>query len=371
MCIRDSISGNTNNIDSNFLQSRNDSWQIAIRGGNMAALFINRLAKNYTSLGEVVKDITTGYQGHLKDDDNKTISETQGGIFSMPIIYDLGKTYYCAKLKKASSSHKLLDNSFIKNECLIMYKKYKFHKTNRLLVSLKQQEMSFSEYFVGIMTDDKDLLYFLATLLTSRVVMFFVNMTGTTTPLLSEEERNPKINKLDIKKIPFPKEYSKFTDIIEIGKKLIDSNFNNLPELQDDIDAEVEKMLQVDVLEKYIIKQWEKITKRKKMNSYDTRLKSYQNGFEYMLNSYNLPKPKKWGDPQIINGVEVISFSETTKQPDISNKIKQKIKDIVIAKKDMDFEFINDSQGVIVRREKNNYGFLTGLLDAELILSNL
>jgi len=90
-----------------------------------------------------------------------------------------------------------------------------------------------------------------------------------------------------------------------------------------------------------------------------------------MLNSYNLPKPKQWSPAKLINGVEIISFSETAKQPIITNKIQQKIKNIVTAKKDMDFEFINDSQGIIVRREKNNYGFLTGLLDAELILSNL
>ena len=365
------VSGNTNNIDSYYLQSRNDSWQVAIRGGNMAALFINRLTNNYISLGKVVKNITTGYQGCLKGNGAQTISESQRGGFSTPIIYDPGKKYYCARSKKASPSHKLLDNSFIENECLIIYKKYKFHKANRLRVSLKPRGTSFSEYFVGIMTNDKDLLYFLATLLTSRAVMFFVNMTGATTPLLSKEERNPKINRLDIKKIPIPKRYSEFTDIIKIGKKLIDSNFSNLSELQDNIDAEVERMFQVDVLEKYVMRQWEKITKRKKIDSYDKRLKSYQRGFEYILDSYGLPKPKKWGDPKIINGVEIISFSETAKQPDITDKIRQKIRDIVTAKRDMDFEFVADSQGVIVRREKNNCGFLTGLLDAELILSNL
>ena len=37
----------------------------------------------------------------------------------------------------------------------------------------------------------------------------------------------------------------------------------------------------------------------------------------------------------------------------------------------MGFEFITNSQGIIVRREENNYGFLTGLLDAEEILSFL
>lgn len=365
------VSGNTNNIDSYFLQSRKDSWQVAIRGGNMAALFIGRLTKDYTNLGKVIKNITTGYQGHLKNDDNQTISESQGGIFLTPIIYDPGKIYYCAKSKKASPSHKLLNNSFIKNECLLIHKKFKFDKANRLMVSTKPQNVSFSEYFVGIMPDDKDLLYFLATLLTSRLAMFFVNMTGTTTPLLSKEERNPKINKLDIKKIPFPEKYSEFADIIQIGKKLIDSNFDNLSELQNNIDTEVEKMFQINALEKHVIKKWEKITKRKNMESYNTRFKSYQNGFEYILNSYNLPKPKKWGKPKIINGVEIISFSETAKQPDITDKIEQKIRNIVIARKDVDFEFITDSQGVIVRREKNNYGFLTGLLDAELILSNL
>jgi len=369
------ISGNTNNIDSNFLQSRNDSWQIAIRGGNMAALFINRLTENNVSLGDVVKKITTGYQGSLKNYSNKriikTINESQGEIFSTPIIYDPAKWYYCAKSRKASSSHKLLDKSFIDNECLIIYKKYKFHKANRLLISLKPKNVSFGEYFIGINPKDKDLLYFLSALLTSRMIMLFVNMTSTTMPLLASEQKNPKLCKLDLKKIPFPKKYYQFVDIIKIGKELINSNFNNLPELQNSIDSEVEKIFQVDVLEKYVIKQWEKMTKRKNMDSDKIRIESYQNGFEYMLNSYNLPKPKKWGAPKIINGVAVISFSETAKQPSINKKIEQKIKDIVTAKSNMEFEFITDSQGIIVRRAENNYGFLTGLLDAELILSSL
>lgn len=369
------VSGNTNNIDSNFLRSRNDSWQIAIRGGNMATLFINRLTKNYISVGSVIKKITTGYQGSLKNYDNKkikkTINESQNGIFSTPIIYDPDKKYYCTKLQKASSSHKLLDQSFIDSECLIIYKKYKFHKANRLSVALKPKNVSFSEYFIGINPEDENLLYFLASLLISRMAMFFVNMTSTTMPLLPSEQKNPKLCKLDIKKVPFPEEYSQFTSVIQTGRKLVNNNFNNLQKLQGSIDSEIERIFQIDNLEKSIIKQWEKTTKRKKMDNYNIRIKAYQSGFEYMLDSYNLPKPKKWGDPKIINGVEIISFSENTKQPNINDKIKQKIKDIITAKKDMDFEFITNSQGIIVRREENNFGFLTGLLDAELILSAL
>ncbi len=362
------ISGNTNNIDSSFLQSRNDSWQIAIRGGNMAALLIERLNRDYSNIKNVVgsKNITTGYQGTI----GETISNNKNNLFSTPLIYDLDKKYYCVKSKKARKSHKLLNQSFIDSECLIISKIYKFKKTNRLPVLLKPKDFAFYEYFIGINPEKKDLLHFLSALLVSRMAMFFINMICTTMPLFASEQKNAKLCKSDFVKIPFPEEYSEYKNIINMGHKLIDSKFDNLQKIQDDIDKEIERIYKISNLEKKVIKQWEVMTERKKLSS--NNLKNYQFGFEYMLDSYDLPKPKKWNpNSRIINGVEIISFSENNILPEINSKVKEKISNIIIAKKEMDYEFTTSSRCVIMRREKSNYGFLTGLLDAELILSSL
>ena len=186
-------------------------------------------------------------------------------------------------------------------------------------------------------------------------------------PLLSSEQKNAKFGELDVKRIPFPHEYLKHTKIIEIGRKLVGANFDNQNRLQSFIDKEVEGMFKLNSLEKRLIEQWEKMTKRKKMGN---NTKGYEVGFKHMLDSFNLPKPKKW-EPQVKNGVEVISFSESDKLPQMDDKIREKINNIVIGKKDVDFQFITDNQGIIMRRKKNNYGFLTGLADAEFILSSL
>ncbi|WP_456325754.1 HsdM family class I SAM-dependent methyltransferase [Desulfonauticus submarinus] len=368
------VSGNTNNIDSNFLQSRNDSWQIAIRGGNLAVLFIKRLSdknNNFITLKES-KDIFigTGYQAK-KTGANVTISE----IYSMQFkktIYLIEKGEIVQKytnLKKSGKSHILFNKRFY-NDSLGIANSYKYEK-GLIIKYFKAGNRVISGDF-NIITGNQKALYFILALLKSRLGEFLISIGGAKTSLLSNEIKDPKVFKEDIEKLFVPDDYINCSNIIEIGKKIArEKKYLDIKKNQKDLDNKIEKIYKLNILEKRMLDQWEKITGRKKMDSHNTRIKSYQSGFEYVLDNYNLPKPKKWGRPEIINGVEIIPFSGTGNLPTINEKIKQKIKDIITAKKDIHFEFINDNQGIIVRREKSNYGFLTGLFDAELILSNL
>ena len=372
------VSGNTNNIDSNFLLSRNDSWQIAIRGGNIAVLFIDRLDRDFVSIGKCKKNkknelvIGTGYQIKKKTK-NKFVSKYFSKEFSKELFLcergEIVKKF--TNFKKTGKGHILLNPIFF-NECIIVSNSYKYNKGMVSKYLPKKESRAISGDFNIIYAKDKKLLSFLYALLKSRLSEFIISIIGAKTSLIDKERRDPKIQKIDVGKLFIPKDYLKYKSVIRLGEKLIKKESNILP--QNKIDKEIEKAYKISNLEKKVIKQWEIMTKRKKISS--DNLKNYQRGFECMLGSYNLPKPKKWNSSsQIRNGVEIISFSENNILLQINNdkikKIKQKINNIVIAKEEMEHEFITDSQCIIMRRKENNYGFLTGLLDAELILSSL
>lgn len=364
------ISGSTNNIDSSFLQSRNDSWQIAIRGGNLAVSLIKRLNRDFTSIKRYKKNkkselVTgTGYQIKKKTKD-KFVSEYFSREFSKELFLcergEIVKKF--TNLKKTGKGH-ILFNPIFYNECIIISNSYKYKK-GIISEYFEKGNRAISGDFNIVYAKDKKLLSFLYVLLKSRFGEFFISIIGPKTSLVSKEIENPKIQKADIDKFFIPKDYFNYKDVIKLGEKLIKNEFNILP--QNEIDNEIEKVYKISGLEKKVIKQWEVMTKRKVSSD---NLKNYQRGFEYMLNSYDLPKPKKWNS-NFKNGVEIISFSEDNVLPKINNKIKEKINNIVIAKEEMEYKFVTDSQCIIMRRKENNYGFLTGLLDAESILSSL
>lgn len=368
------ISGNTNNIDSSFLQSRNDSWQIAVRGGNMAVLLIERLSRNFVSIERYGKNrkselVTgTGYQIKKKTED-KFVSEYYSREFSKELfLCEQGKIVKkFTNFKKTGKGHILLNPIFF-NECIVISNSYKYAKGMVFAYLPKKDNRIISGDFNIIYSKDKKLLSFLYVLLKSKLGEFLISTTGAKTSLVDKERENPKIQKIDIDKLFIPEDYLIYKNVIELGEKLIKKERNTLS--QNEINKEIEKVYKINNLEKKIIKQWEVMAKRKDQSS--NNLKNYQLGFEYMLNNYDLPKPKKWNsDRRIINGVDIISFSESNILPKVNSKVKEKINNIMIAKKEIDYEFITDSQCMIMRREKSNYGFLTGLLDAELILSSL
>ena len=368
------ISGNTNNIDSSFLQSRNDSWQIAIRGGNIAALLIERLNRDFVSIERYKKNrkselaTGTGYQIKKKKED-KFVSEYYSREFSKELfLCEQGKIVKkFTNFKKTGKGYILLNPIFF-NECIVISNSYKYAKGMVFAYLPKKDNRIISGDFNIIYSKDKKLLSFLYVLLKSKLGEFLISITGAKTSLADKERENPKIQKVDINKLFIPEDYLTYKNVIELGEKLIKKERNTLS--QNEIDKEIEKVYKINNLEKKIIKQWEVMAGRKNKSS--NNLKNYQLGFEYMLDSYELPKPKKWNsDCRIINGVEIISFSESNILPKINNKVNEKINNIMIAKKEIDYEFITSSQCVIMRREKSNYGFLTGLLDAELILSSL
>lgn len=367
------ISGNTNNINSNFLQSRDDSWQVAIRGGNMAVLLVERLDRDFISIERYKKNkkselVTgTGYQIKKKTK-GKFVSEYFSKEFSKELFLcergEIVKKF--TNLKKTGKGH-ILFNPIFYNECIIISNSYKYKKGIISKYLFGKENRAVSGDFNIIYAEDKKLLSFLYVLLKSRFGEFLISIIGPKTSLISKEKENPKIQKADIDKLFIPEDYFNYKDVIKLGERLIKKEFNVLP--QDKIDNEIEKAYKISNLEKKVIKQWEVMAERENPNS--DNLKNYQLGFEYMLDSYDLPKPKKWNS-NFKNGVEIISFSEDDVLPQVTgNNIRKKINDIVIAKKDVDFEFISGGRGIIVRRKENNYGFLTGLLDAELILSSL
>lgn len=363
------ISGATNNIDNHFLQSRNDSWQIAIRGGNSTALFIDRLNQNYLKIGDVIKNnnIITGYQGTK----GKTIRNDQSNTHSIKLIsYSDGEIkYFYTNLQKSSESHKGIEDKFLQNNCLLVLRLYKGGYTERLNIVYKSKNCAFSEYFVGFLVEDIDLLYFLSALFKSRFSIFLINMMSATMPLSSKEQKDYHLYKQDLKKLPIPKNYSDYKYIIKLGKEFIEKGHAN--NLQKDIDTGIEQVYKISYFDKKIIEQWEIITKRKEVDDQE-KFNRYKKGFKYMLNSFELPIPKKWSS-QIIKGVQVIGFSGNNILPEINNKIirKSKIHEIIVGQKEFHSKFISGNHGFIMRKESTNFGFLTGASDAESILSSL
>ncbi len=357
------VSGEINYINSNFLKSRNDSWQIATRGGNPASVIIKRLSNDFDSLGNIIgsSNISKGYQGTKGDTIQKNITSK----CKTKLIYNPDEICYCNELKKSSNSHALLKGEFIKNECLLVYARYKFK--DRLNVLFKKNNVSFSEYFIGLKIKEKEKFYFTACLLSSRLAMFFVNMVSTTAPLLPSEQKNPKFSISDIKNLPFLSDYKKYTTLLKIGKILIANEFKNLKQVQQKIDNEIEKIFKVNNFERHVLKKWEIITGRKKSNG--DLFKEYQAGFEKMLSDFSLEKPNKWNITEK-NGVQIISFTGDNKFATLKNNNKI-FNEVLTAKKNIGYKFVTDNRGIILRRKNNNFGYMTGLSDAEYILSTI
>lgn len=359
------ISGNTNNVDSNFLYSENDSWQIAVRGGNLAVSFIDRLKSDFLQLKNI-KDvyIGTGYQG-IKTGSNKTISVNYSTNDFNKKIYivengDISKGY--TNLKKASKSHIVFNERFYQS-CVIVANTYKY-KNGLLTKYLKAEGGRVVSGDFNIVVGDQALLYFVLVLLTSDLGELLISLRGSKTSFLSTEKQNPKVMKQDIEKLFIPKDYSSYGKVLEIGKKIISGSNVSRAE----INKEISRVYKLHKLENEFIKQWKQITNR---TSKDDQSEAYRVGFEYMLDSYNLPKPKNW-KVKTINGVDIMFFSEKEKQEVcIDERMKKEINNVVTANKNIYFEPVTDTQGVIARRKDSNYGFVTGLLDAELILSSL
>jgi|GEM_PF-5643638 len=361
------LSGNTNNVDNVFLQSRDDSWQIGLRGGNLAASFMERLDRHYTRLDQNNIRIGTGYQA-IKRGEGKTVSAEYSKTFSNE-IYLLEKGQIIKKftnIKKAGRSHILFDQSFY-GDCVGIANSYKYNKGLMVKFFKAGKNRVISGDFNIIHSRNKELLYFIFILLNSKLGEFLISLRGPKTSLSSRERKNPKIQKADITKILIPENYQEYKPLIRLGRSLAEKN--SVDQFRELIDKRIEKIFGLSFVEKKVIERWEKMSGRKKSTTKEN-VEEYKRGFNYMLDSFHLKKPKTWGAPIQKSGVEILSFSENSSFLIPDDKFSKELTEIITAKKEVHSEFINNDKGIIMRRVNNNYGFLTGLLDAELILTS-
>ena len=295
----------------------------------------------------------------------KTLSVNQSNDFSMPIYVvrkgEIMKMY--TNLKKASKSHIEFNKAFYK-ECIGVGNSYKYNNGLTVGYFPANKNRVLSGDFNIISSSDQDLLYFLLTFLSSRLGEFLISVTGTKTGLLSSEVKDPKIQSLDIKKLLIPRDYYSHKEVVKIGIKIakkieIDKQI---------VDHEIEKIFKLNSLEKKILDKWEVSTKR--MDKNRDFFEKYKMGFEKMLSDYKLNKPKKW-DLKEKNGVQIILFTGDDKFPSITGLSHERINGVMTAKNNFDFEFEGDDRCYILRRKDSNFGYLTGLSDAEYILSAL